>query len=65
MYELISAKKTVRALYAEQLAAKGRVSAAVSQQLFDAAVAEYADAFARSKSQSVVRDPDHGHGLWA
>ena len=65
MYELITARKTVRALYAEQLAAKNRLPAAASQQLFDACVTGYAEAFTRSRSQSLVKDPDHLHGVWA
>ncbi|MDP1826725.1 MAG: 2-oxoglutarate dehydrogenase E1 component [Archangium sp.] len=65
MYELITSRKTVRALYAEELAAKNRISAETSKQIFDACVHGYSDAFTRSKSQSLVKDPDHLHGVWA
>ena len=65
MYELISAKKTVRALYAEELAAKNRVSLETSKQILDGCVAAYGEAFTKSKSQGLVKDPDHLNGVWA
>jgi 2-oxoglutarate dehydrogenase E1 component len=65
MYELVSAKKTVRALYAEELAAKNRISADKSKALYDQVSTEFSDAFTKSKSQSLVKDPDHLHGVWS
>jgi 2-oxoglutarate dehydrogenase E1 component len=65
MYELIGAHKTVRSLYAEELAARGRVTAEQSQQVFDAVTAQFLDAFSRSKTQSLVKDPDHLQGIWS
>ena len=65
MYELITARQTVRALYAEELAAKGRLAAEGSKQIYDACVAEFTEAFTKSKTRSLVRDPDHLHGVWS
>jgi|APLak6261679142_1056127.scaffolds.fasta_scaffold00003_213 2-oxoglutarate dehydrogenase E1 component len=65
MYELISAQKTVRQLYAEQLAAKSQVPAEVSKAIFDETVAHFSDAFTKSKTPSLVKDPDHLHGVWS
>ncbi len=65
MYELITNRKTVRALYAEELTAKNRMSGADSQKMHDDSVAAYAEAFAKSRSQSLVKDPDHLNGVWA
>ena len=56
MYELISARKTVRALYAEELAGKGRLDAGASKALYDEVNQQYLDAFAKSKTQSLVKD---------
>ncbi len=65
MYELISARKTVRALYAEELASKNRMPVEDSQAIYDSCVAQFAEAFAKSKTQSLVKDPDHLNGVWA
>jgi 2-oxoglutarate dehydrogenase E1 component len=65
MYSLITGRKTVRALYAEELATKNRLSAEEAQKLKDEVAAQYVDAFNKSKTQSLVRDPDHLHGIWS
>ncbi len=65
MYELISAEKTVRAQYAEELAQKNRVTAEQSKALLDACNTAFSDAITRSRTQSLVKDPDHLHGVWA
>jgi 2-oxoglutarate dehydrogenase E1 component len=64
MYELITGRKTVRALYAEELAGKGRLDEAASKALYDEVNQQYLDAFAKSKTQSLVKDPDHLQGVW-
>lgn len=65
MYELITSRKTVRALYAEELAAKSRLAADASKKIFDECVTAFSDAFTKSKTQSLVKDPDHLHGVWS
>ncbi len=65
MYSHITGRKTVRALYAEELAAKNRLSAEASKKLHEEIAASYVEAFNKSKSRSLVRDPDHLHGLWS
>ncbi len=64
MYELIGAEKTVRAQYAEELATKNRISAEQSKALLDACNTQFSDAITRSRTQSLVKDPDHLHGVW-
>ena len=64
MYERIRAHKTVRQLYAEELAAKGRVSAEESQGLFDACLRSFQEAHARVKVKSRVKDPSNLLGVW-
>ena len=65
MYSLITGRKTVRALYAEELAAKNRLDADASARLQQEVVAEFLAAFEKSKTKSLVRDPDHLHGIWS
>jgi 2-oxoglutarate dehydrogenase E1 component len=65
MYERITGRKTVRALYAEELAAKGRLDAKASQALFDEVTAQFSEAFSKSKAASLVKDPDHLRGVWS
>ncbi|MDP2275921.1 MAG: 2-oxoglutarate dehydrogenase E1 component [Archangium sp.] len=65
MYSLITGRKTVRALYAEELATKNRLSAEASAKLQQEVVAEFLAAFEKSKTKSLVRDPDHLHGIWS
>ncbi len=65
MYKLITGRKTVRALYAEELLAKARISAEQAAQVTSDVKAKYADAFEKSKNQALVRDPDHLQGLWS
>ncbi|PZR09592.1 MAG: 2-oxoglutarate dehydrogenase E1 component [Archangium gephyra] len=65
MYKLVDAEKTVRAQYAEELAKKNRVSAEQSKALLDQCNAQFSDAITRSRTQSLVKDPDHLHGVWA
>ncbi|MFZ5445401.1 MAG: 2-oxoglutarate dehydrogenase E1 component [Myxococcota bacterium] len=64
MYERITARKTVRALYAEELAAKGRLDAAASKKIYDDCVHHFSEAFTKSKTPSLVKDPDHLQGVW-
>ncbi|MBL8911078.1 MAG: 2-oxoglutarate dehydrogenase E1 component [Archangium sp.] len=64
MYELITNRKTVRALYAEELATRSRVTAEASRKIYDEVATQFSDAFTRSKSQSLVKDPDHLQGIW-
>ncbi len=64
MYELITGRKPVRALYAEQLEQKGRLDAAGAKALLDEVTQQFADAFTKSKAQSLVKDPDHLQGVW-
>ncbi|MDP3154914.1 MAG: 2-oxoglutarate dehydrogenase E1 component [Archangium sp.] len=65
MYSLITGRKTVRALYAEELAIRNRLSAEASAKLQQEVVAEFLAAFEKSKTKSLVRDPDHLHGIWS
>ena len=64
MYELIRAKKTVRSIYAEELAAKGRVTAETSKAVLDECAQNFARLHAESKAQSKVKDPNHLQGVW-
>jgi 2-oxoglutarate dehydrogenase E1 component len=65
MYKLITGRKTVRALYAEELLAKARITADQARQVTEDVRAKYAEAFEKSKNQALVRDPDHLQGLWS
>lgn len=65
MYELITGRKTVRALYAEELEAKKLLSADESKKLFDEVTAGYNDAYTKSRQPSLVKDPDSLHGNWS
>jgi 2-oxoglutarate dehydrogenase E1 component len=65
MYSLITNRKPVRALYAEDLASRERVSLETSARLHDEVRGQYLDAFNKSKQASLVRDPDHLQGLWS
>jgi len=65
MYEIIRAKKTVRALYAEELQRRGRATAEDVAALWSQAQRHFTDAFTRSKEAPVVKDPSHGGGVWA
>ena len=65
MYKLITGRKTVRALYSEQLLAKNRINADQAKQVTDDVRQLYAEAFEKSKNQALVRDPDHLQGLWS
>ncbi len=65
MYSLITGRKTVRVLYAEELAAKNRLSAEGSAKLQQEVIAEFIAAYEKSKTKSLVRDPDHLHGIWS
>ncbi len=64
MYEIIRSKKTVRAVYAEKLAAEGRVSADESKAMLDECAKTFADLHAKSKIDSKVKDPSHLQGVW-
>ncbi|MFO0600926.1 MAG: 2-oxoglutarate dehydrogenase E1 component [Myxococcaceae bacterium] len=65
MYELITTRKTVRALYAAELATKNALAADASKKLYDEVSAQFVEAFNKSKTQSLVKDPDHLHGVWS
>jgi 2-oxoglutarate dehydrogenase E1 component len=64
MYELIRAKKTVRQVYADQLAAEGRVSADESKAIYDESLKKFVDAHAHSKVENKVKDPSSLLGVW-
>jgi 2-oxoglutarate dehydrogenase E1 component len=65
MYEIIRAKKSVRQTYAEDLAARNRISAAETTGIFTGAQQAFAEAFARSKAQNSIKDPSNMLGVWA
>ena len=64
MYELIRAKKTVRQIYAEQLATEGRITAAESKAMYDERLKNFVDLHARSKVDNKVKDPSSLEGVW-
>lgn len=64
MYERIRAHKTVRAIYAEQLAAGGRITLDESKALLEECSKAFAAAHAQSKAASSVKDPSHLQGVW-
>ncbi len=64
MYELIRAKKTVRQIYADQLAAENRLPAEGSKAMYDESLKSFAEAHARSKVESTVKDPSSLQGVW-
>ncbi len=64
MYELIGKHETPRQVYAKQLAERGSIAAEASQKMFDESNQRFIDAITRSRTQSLVKDPDHLHGVW-
>ncbi|MBE2249820.1 MAG: 2-oxoglutarate dehydrogenase E1 component [Myxococcus sp.] len=66
MYALIDEKPTVRALYANELVSKGRLTAEQAAAMADEAVKRFHDAFAKSKgaASTLVKDPSHLLGVW-
>ncbi len=65
MYEIIRAKKSVRTLYGEELAQKGRASAEEIQALWAQAQKYFNEAYTRSREAPVVKDPSYLQGVWA
>jgi 2-oxoglutarate dehydrogenase E1 component len=64
MYERIRAHKGVRQVYADQLAAAGRVPLDEAKAVLDECLKGFAEAHARSKAKSNVKDPSHLEGVW-
>ncbi len=65
MYEIIRAKKSVRFDYAQELAAKGAIPLAETDAIFAQVQAGFSEAYARSKAQSLLKDPSNLLGVWA
>ncbi|QRN99270.1 2-oxoglutarate dehydrogenase E1 component [Archangium violaceum] len=64
MYDIIRKHPTVRTLYAQQLAEKGRVPAEESEALKQRCLQEFDAALSRARAESQFKEPNALEGLW-
>ncbi|RJS26105.1 2-oxoglutarate dehydrogenase E1 component [Corallococcus sp. H22C18031201] len=64
MYDLIRKHPTVRTLYAQELAQKGRISAEESEALKQRCLQEFDAALTRARQESQFKEPSALEGLW-
>jgi 2-oxoglutarate dehydrogenase E1 component len=65
MYDIIRKHPTVRTLYAQQLAEKGRISAEESEAIKQRCMQEFDAALTRARAHSEFKEPSALEGLWA
>ncbi|MBX7097925.1 MAG: 2-oxoglutarate dehydrogenase E1 component [Myxococcaceae bacterium] len=65
MYELIRAHQTVRQLYAAQLVKDGQLTAEQAAQVHADSEKLFSDAFAKARTDKLVKDPSANLGIWA
>ncbi|HEX8433598.1 2-oxoglutarate dehydrogenase E1 component [Archangium sp.] len=64
MYDIIRKHPTVRTLYAQQLADKGRIPADESEALKQRCLQEFDAALTRARAESQFKEPSALEGLW-
>ncbi|WP_257448515.1 2-oxoglutarate dehydrogenase E1 component [Archangium lipolyticum] len=64
MYDIIRKHPTVRTLYAQQLAEKGRVPADESEAIKQRCLQEFDAALSRARAESQFKEPNALEGLW-
>ncbi len=64
MYDIIRKHPTVRTLYAQQLAEKGRIPAEESEALKQRCLQEFDAALTRARAESQFKEPSALEGLW-
>ena len=64
MYSIIHAKKSVRAVYGEQLVQNKRIESSDVDAVLNQEKTAYSEAHARSKVNNLLKDPSQGLGVW-